>query len=120
MSRRPSLSPVRDTSASSKRVPFVHGTARGLIIGALTLAASCVGDRQTPMEPLAGGRPRSLISDGAHNGPPGFFFLQPLVSHPGGSGAPANDIAFVNPGVALCDLPDRLHVAGGAYAAGAA
>jgi len=111
MSRRPSLSPVRGTSSSSKRVPSVHAMARGLIIGALTLAAACVGDRQTPLEPMAGGRPRSLISDGAHSGTPGFFFLAPLVSQPSVSGTLDADIALINPVVAICDITDGPDVA---------
>src|SRR5688572_19054835 len=119
MSRRPSLSPVRGTSSSSKRVPSVHAMARGLIIGALTLAAACVGDRQTPLEPMAGGRPRSLISDGAHSGTPGFFFLAPLVSQPSVSGTLDADIAFINPVVAICDITDGPDVACGASTPGA-
>jgi hypothetical protein len=93
--------------------------ARQLIIGALTLAASCVGDRQAPMEPVTGGRPRSLISDGAHSGTPGFFFLAPLVSQPSTSGTLDADIAFINPVVAICDITDGPDVACGASTPGA-
>ena len=64
---------------------------------------------------MRGGRPSSLVSDGAHsNGTAGFFFLPPVVSNPSVSGTLDTDIAFVNPVVAICDITDGPDVGCGA------
>ncbi len=92
-----------------------------LLTATLFVAASCQSDdRKTPSEPRATPQlPGSLISDGAHSGTPGFFFLFPLVPPPQHTGTFDGDIAAVNPVVAICDITGGPAVACGASTPGA-
>ena len=113
---------MRDIFLPSKRAALhpalypVQCTARYVLIGALAILASCLGnDARTPAEPLASNRvDASLISDGAHsNGTAGFFFLPPVVAQPGATGPLDDDVAFLDPVVAICDVTDAPDVACG-------
>jgi hypothetical protein len=106
---RPFLPPSKRAALRRSSLYSVQLTSRYVLIGALAILASCLGgDGGMPAEPLTSNRvDASLISDGAHsNGTAGFFFLPPVVSQPGTTGSLDDDIAFLDPVVAICDVTD--------------
>src|SRR5204863_7422358 len=82
----------------------------------LLLTTDCSEDREATK--IAG--PSMLISDGAHGaGTGGFFFLPPMVSQPAVSGTFDQDIAALNPQVAICDITSQTDTECGGPSAGA-
>ena len=83
---------------------------------ALLGAISCLdGGRKSPTGPeLSEGAPAAIISDGAHQGVAGFYFLPPVVGQPVVAGVFDADIAALQPVVAICEVTETPIVACGA------
>ncbi|MGH7637677.1 MAG: hypothetical protein ACREOK_08490, partial [Gemmatimonadaceae bacterium] len=96
---------------------YLHWSLTTILFG----AASCLdGGRRTLTAPeLTGNMPAGLVSDGAHSGAAGFYFLPPVVAQPALTGTFDPDIAALQPVVAICEITDAPIVACGALSAGA-
>lgn len=77
------------------------GTKRLLALILVGGLAACNDATRPRMMPTL---PQFAISDAAHQGTVGFYFLSPMVAQPSFSGSFDGDIATLNPSIALCDI----------------